>query len=132
MQGQMLPEGNFSVTLRQSGRFILFPSYPSGGLSKIMQSQRFRLLMGIALTTIAAIAFTGCSSGDGSPDLGVNNNAFTTVDRVTNSEGFYSPSSAVPDAAEQFIYFVASDDKGRGVFKVPATGGAATEVFVGP
>lgn len=88
-----------------------------------------RRLMAIGSALSAAIVLIGC--GTGTSESGVNENAFASVTRVSNPGAFFFPTSAVPDAAGQFIYFVASGPTGRGIFRVPATGGNATEVFVG-
>src|SRR5205823_6281719 len=83
--------------------------------------------LGIA---ILCIALFGCKSDVAGP--GTNTDLFTSVTvAITTSATFSPPSSSVPDAANQFIYFVAGGPNGPGVFKVPSAGGTATEVFVG-
>ena len=50
---------------------------------------------------------------------------------ATQSSNFQAPQDSTPDADGTTIYFTADGPHGAGVFKVPASGGAATEVFVG-
>jgi sugar lactone lactonase YvrE len=50
---------------------------------------------------------------------------------ATQSGDYTTPLDSVPDPVGQTIYFTAQNSKGKGVFKVIATGGAASEVFVG-
>jgi hypothetical protein len=76
------------------------------------------------------LSLSACKKEDPSGPV-INNDLFSKVVLTTTGGSFSYPQSAVPDAADQFIYFVASDSTGTGVFKVPCTGGAATRVFIG-
>ena len=64
-------------------------------------------------------------------DLSLNNELFGTVALVTTSGSFSYPSSAVPDASNQAIYFTGLDSTRAGVFIVSAGGGNATALFTG-
>lgn len=80
---------------------------------------------------VAACAmFIGCSS-DEVTGPATNNTLFTSVTLATAPGGLTDLSSSVPDAADQFIYFVAKSPNGAGVFKVPSTGGLPSQVAAG-
>lgn len=90
-----------------------------------------------ATATFAALGITlamgGCGSDNSIHQSGrLDNSLFGSVTRLTQSGSFDTPRSAVPDASGQFVYFVANGPNGAGVFKVPASGGAAVEVKTGP
>ena len=50
---------------------------------------------------------------------------------ASQSGDYKSPLDSVPDPDGKTFFFTAENDKGKGVFKVTATGGATSEVFVG-
>ena len=50
---------------------------------------------------------------------------------ASQSGDYKSPLDSVPDPSGQTIYFSAENVKGKGIFKVTATGGVASEMFVG-
>ena len=50
---------------------------------------------------------------------------------ASQSGNFKSPLDSIPDPAGNTIYFTAQNAKGKGVFRVAANGGTATELLVG-
>lgn len=77
---------------------------------------------------VCAMLF-GCSSDNITEPA--TNDLFTSVTRATAPGQLTDLSSSVPDATDQFIYFVAKGPNGAGVFKVPSIGGLPTEVTAG-
>jgi hypothetical protein len=78
-----------------------------------------------------ALSHVGCSnSAPANADAGPMPS--TTVVPATMSGTFTSPMDATPDPTGAIIYFTAVDGNGNGaIFSVPASGGAATELFGG-
>jgi DNA-binding beta-propeller fold protein YncE len=75
------------------------------------------------------LALAACNSDASGPD--VNNDLFPSVTLAASTGTFTRPLSSVPDASGEAIYFVATGANGSGVFNVPSSGGAVTEVFAG-
>src|SRR3954466_6314899 len=71
--------------------------------------------------TVICLMLSGCKKDKAAPP--VNNDLFSSVTLVTTGGSFSGPSSAVPDAGDQFLYFTASGPGGAGIFRVPAAGG---------
>lgn len=75
-------------------------------------------------------ALSGCQTegeGDESPTPG----SAATVSKLTTGGDFSTPLDAVPNAQGSLVYFIAETTQGPGIFSVPASGGAATELFHG-
>jgi len=61
----------------------------------------------------------------------LGNNLVNKLAVVTQSGDFHDPLDSTPSMDATTIYFTATGPHGAGVFRVPAAGGAATEVFTG-
>ncbi|KXK56426.1 MAG: hypothetical protein IPM61_02930 [Chlorobi bacterium] len=72
----------------------------------------------------------GCGSEEVTAPT-TNNDLFASVTLAAAAGSLSDLSSSVPDATGQFIYVVAKEPNGPGVFKVPAAGGTPTEVAAG-
>lgn len=87
---------------------------------------RIALVLGAGLLAVAA---AGCGASPQQPALG--NDSVQSVEVAVESGAFQGPLDSTPDADATNVYFTAASQKGPGVFRVPAAGGAATEVAVG-
>lgn len=77
---------------------------------------------------LSLAALAGCAD-DAAPSA---SSPFRTPTVATRSGGFQSPLDAAPSPDGETIYFVSrGGDHGPGLFRVSASGGAATEVFAG-
>lgn len=63
------------------------------------------------------------------PALG--DDVVASAEVVTQSGAFSQPLDSIPNPAEDTIYFTATGEQGQGVFRVPASGGAAEEIATG-
>ncbi len=102
-----------------------------------MKTHKFVLMWLIVFTMIVAGCGSTTSTAPATPTsasttkLVLGNNLVTSVTVATQSGTFYHPLDSTPDLMGTTIYFTASGPHGPGVFRVPAGGGTATELFVG-
>lgn len=61
----------------------------------------------------------------------INNDVFSEVIPLISSGNISTPLDATPNNTGETVYFIANSANGVGVFQVPMSGGAATEVKVG-
>lgn len=89
----------------------------------------------VALILVLAACGTASSppvnSSSSTPKVVLNGSAINSIIASTQSGNFHDPLDSIPDANGTTIYFTATGPHGKGVFQVPATGGAAKEVFTG-
>src|SRR5690349_13311667 len=85
---------------------------------------------GDATPTAAPVATTAAASTT-SQAMASADAAVKEIKQATQSGDYSSPLDSTPDPEGTNIYFTATGPKGQGVFKVPAAGGAASEVFTG-
>ena len=81
------------------------------------------------------IGLAGCAAAPQAAPAGakpaLGNEVVASADVVTKSGAFKNPLDSVPNPSEDTIYFTATGNNGKGVFRVPAAGGAAEEVATG-
>lgn len=65
------------------------------------------------------------------PTLVLGDGSIKSITLVTQAGDFHDPLDSTPDVNGTTIYFTATGPHGKGVFRVPASGGTATEVFTG-
>ncbi|MCA9839661.1 MAG: hypothetical protein KC422_22330 [Trueperaceae bacterium] len=61
----------------------------------------------------------------------VNNDIFSEVEPLIQSESIKSPLDATPDSTGENVYFIATGENGPGVFQVAMQGGSAIEIKTG-
>jgi sugar lactone lactonase YvrE len=86
------------------------------------------MLLALGALLVAAIV-TGCGGSPQRPALG--NDSVQSIDAATQSGDFHTPLDSTPDPDATTVYFTATGPNGPGVFRVPAGGGAATELVAG-
>ena len=79
----------------------------------------------------AAVPTSSPSSKTAPPALG--DASINSITLAAHSDGvtFHSPLDSTPDMQATMIYFTATGSHGPGVFRVPANGGAVTQVYAG-
>jgi len=81
------------------------------------------------------LGLAGCATQPAAAPQGakpaLGNEVVASADVVTKSGAFKNPLDSTPNPAEDTIYFTATGNNGKGVFRVPAAGGAAEEVATG-
>jgi sugar lactone lactonase YvrE len=81
-------------------------------------------------TAVASVAATtAAAASSGSPVSA--NNLVKAIAAITQAGDFNTPLDSTPDTDGTNVYFIASNSKGAGVFKVASAGGTANEVVVG-
>lgn len=99
-----------------------------------LKTTKWFLICSIAFTLfLASCGANTPSTVSGTPTStsSLNDDVVKKIDVATQSGDFQNPLDATPDVDGTTIYFTAHNSHGAGVFKVPASGGVATEVFVG-
>ena len=102
-----------------------------------MKTPKIVILWLIALAMIVAACSSTTSTSPSpttpasTPKLALGDNLVTGITVATQSGSYYNPLDSTPDLMGTTIYFTASGPHGPGVFRVPAGGGTATELFVG-
>ncbi len=79
----------------------------------------------------AAAPTPTASSPTSQATLGDASISSITLAAKTSASTFHTPLDSTPDEEATTIYFTATGSHGPGVFRVPSTGGAVTEVFAG-
>ena len=100
-----------------------------------MKTRKFTLVW----LVILGLVFTACGSTTSSPTAtpsstpkpALGNDLVKSVSVATQSGDFHNPLDSTPDLNGTTIYFTATGPHGPGVFRVPAAGGAVTEVYTG-
>src|ERR1700688_2048105 len=88
-------------------------------------------LIALTLVVSAGGAATTPATPAGTPTPALGNNLVNKLAVVTQSGNFHDPLDSTPTMDATTIYFTATGPHGPGVFRVPAAGGAVTEVFAG-
>src|SRR6202165_4032171 len=103
---------------------------------KSMKTSKIVILWLMALAMIVAACGSTSSTSPvttptSTPKLVLGDNLVTSITVATQSGTYHNPLDSTPDLMGTAIYFTATAPNGPGVFRVPAGGGAATELFVG-
>jgi hypothetical protein len=88
----------------------------------------------IILSLIAVVlAFMGCSKDSPTEpsQSQLGNDLVQSIELATRSGNFTTPLDATPDPEGNVIYFTATGPQGKGVFRVPASGGEGVEIKTG-
>ena len=101
-----------------------------------MKTSKIVILWLMALAMIVAACGSTSSTSPvttptSTPKLVLGDNLVTSITVATQSGTYHNPLDSTPDLMGTAIFFTASGPNGPGVFRVPAGGGAATELFVG-
>ena len=85
---------------------------------------------------VLALALAGCAIrprpvAPQAAASGLGNDVVASIDSVARSGQFEAPLDSTPDANGDVIYFTATGPDGKGVFRVPASGGEAVALATG-
>jgi hypothetical protein len=99
-----------------------------------------RLFIGLGFLVLALL-LASCSTAtaptptvsSNTPPTVLGDASIRSITLAAQSDGatFHTPLDSTPDEEATTIYFTATGSHGPGVFRVPAAGGAVTEVFAG-
>lgn len=95
---------------------------------------KFLSIPGLAVLVLLLAACGSVSTPantSSTPTAVLGDGSIKNITLVTQSGDFNNPLDSTPDVNGTTIYFTATGPHGKGVFQVPASGGAATEVFTG-
>jgi sugar lactone lactonase YvrE len=92
----------------------------------------FLVLALLLASCSTAVAPTSTASSK-TPPATLGNASISSITLAAKSDGatFHTPLDSTPDVEATTIYFTATGSHGPGIFRVPAGGGAVTEVFSG-
>jgi len=90
---------------------------------------KFSFIAGMTM----GLAFMGCSKDSPTEpsQLKLGNDMVQSIEKATQSGNFTTPLDATPDPEGNVIYFTATGPQGKGVFRVPASGGEGVEIKTG-
>ena len=100
-----------------------------------MKIRKFTLvwlvILGLVFTACGSTISSTTATPSSTPRLTLGNGLVKSVSVASLSGNFHTPLDSTPDMNETTIYFTATGPHGLGVFRVPAAGGAVTEVYTG-
>ena len=91
------------------------------------------LLLALLLASCSTAVAPTPTASSHTPPAALGDASISSITLVAQSKGvtFHTPLDSTPDVEATTIYFTATGSHGPGVFRVPAAGGAVTEVFTG-
>jgi Tol biopolymer transport system component len=91
------------------------------------------LVLALLLASCSTAAAPTSTASSKTPPATLGNASISSITLAAKSDGatFHTPLDSTPDVEATTIYFTATGSHGPGIFRVPAGGGAVTEVFSG-
>ena len=91
------------------------------------------LVLALLLASCSSAAAPTSTAPSKTPTAALGDASISSITLAAKSNGatFHTPLDSTPNVDATMIYFTATGSHGSGVFRVPAAGGAVTEVFAG-